>query len=286
MTVYVDLLFIVNWMINTLVLAGAVALAGEKPHRLRLPAAAALGAMYCVLMFFPEADVLLWLGMRVLVGAVMVYIGIPTPNLRRYLRALMMFYISLAVFGGGMYLFYTFTAAGAEMLYSNGVFYIDLPLWLLLGLSFAFYGLIRLGALLQYKKHPPEGRVELEICLNGSYRTVTALLDTGNTLVDPLTLAPVIVVEAKALAGLLPDELLRAVERGITTRPEVLSHCKCRLLPYRSVGGEERLLPVIRPTFVRLLPSGSAQEHVLLGLTGTTLSETGEYHALLHHRMK
>ena len=45
MTVYVDLLFIVNLMINALLLAGATALARERLHRMRLLAAAAVGAL-------------------------------------------------------------------------------------------------------------------------------------------------------------------------------------------------------------------------------------------------
>ncbi len=290
MTVYVDLLFIVNLMINTLMLAGACVLARERLHRIRLLLGAGLGALYCVLMFFPEIEYLFRLGLRLAVGAVMVWIAIPTPNLKRYFRALFYFCICLAVFGGGMYLFYAFTAAGAEMIYSNGIYYVDLPLWLLLLLSFTFYGLIRLVALIQSKRHPVEGLVEIEICCKGRYRTVSAMLDTGNSLQDPLSLAPVIIVEASALRGMLPEEICSAVRMGETMRLEELAaqykHLKCRLLPYRDVQGESKLLFAIRPQWVRRLPDGEIMENILLGLTDAPLSEAGEYHALLHIQMK
>ena len=129
MTVYVDLLFIVNLMMNTLLLAATCALAGERLHRGRLLSAAALGALYCVLMFFPRADWAFALGLRLVTGAVMVWIGVPTHGILRFLKALLFFYITLGVFGGGMYLFYSFTAVGAQMVYSNGIYYIDLPVW-------------------------------------------------------------------------------------------------------------------------------------------------------------
>ena len=286
MTVYVDLLFIVNLMINTLLLAGATALARERLHRLRLLAAAALGALYSVLMFFPETGVLLAFGIKLVTGAVMVWLGIPTHGILRYLRALLYFYITLGAFGGGMYIFYAFTAAGAEMVYSNGIYYIDLPLWLLLLLSFIFYGLIRLAAFVQNKKHPIEGVVEIEICLDGAYRNVKAMLDTGNSLQDPLTLAPVVIVEAAALRGFLPEAVLQAAMQQ--EQPEALylhyEHFKCRLLPYHGVGGGGLLL-ALRPDFIRLLPNGKPIENVLLGLSPQTLSEAGDYRALLHNNV-
>ncbi|MBR5783161.1 MAG: sigma-E processing peptidase SpoIIGA [Clostridia bacterium] len=284
MTIYVDLLFIVNWVLNSLVLAAAAALAREKLHRLRLLTAAALGALYSVMMFFPETEFLYRAVIRLVTGAVMVLIGLPTPSLRRFLRALLCFYISLGVFGGGMYIFYNFTAAGANMVYSNGVYYVDLPLWMLLVLSFGFYGVIRLTAFVQYRRRPTEGLVEVEICCRGQYRTLTAFLDTGNSLVDPMTLSPVVVAEAAALKGMLPAELLSAVREG---RPELLaelsaqhSGLKCRLIPYKGAVGESCLLFAVRPDWIRRLPDGAPVENVLLGLTGHKLSE--EYQVLLH----
>ena len=173
------------------------------------------------------------------------------------------------------------------MVYSNGIYYIDLPLWLLLVLSFTFYGLIRLAAFVQNKKHPIEGIVEIEICCQGQYRNVSALLDTGNSLQDPLTLAPVVIVEAAALRGVLPEDICAAVRMGENTALErlVREHgaLKCRLLPYHGIQGEERLLLALRPDWIRLLPNGKPVENVQLGLTGTTLSEAGDYCALLHN---
>ncbi len=285
MTVYVDLLFAVNLMINTLLLAATAALAGERLRRLRLLSAAALGALYCVLMFFPQADWAFALGMRLATGAVMVWVGVPTHGLWRYLRALLFFYVSLVTFGGGMYLFYTFTAAGARMVYSNGIYYIDLPLWLLLALSFLFYGMIRLAAFLRQKQHPVEGLVEVEIALDGAFRNVRALIDTGNSLQDPLTLAPVMIVEAAALEGCLPEELLQAVKREDSGALEALSRrhreLKCRLLPYHGIQGGGRLLFALRPDWIRRLPDGKPVEQVLLGLTAARLDGMGEYRALL-----
>ncbi len=289
MTVYVDLLFVVNFMINTLLLAGATALAGERLARARLLLAAVMGALYSVLIFFPALSPLYAWGLRLTTGAVMVWVGVPTHGVLRYLRALLYFYLTLGLYGGGMYLFYTFTAAGARMLCSNGVYYIDLPLWLLLGLSFAFYGLIRLAALLGQKKHPVDGVVEIEVAIGGCFRNVRALIDTGNSLQDPITLAPVIIVEAQMLQDCLPEELLQAVRRRDSGALEQLAgqypRLRCRLLPYRGLQGEGHLLFALRPEWIRRLPDGKPVEQVLLGLTASPLCADGSYHALLHNHI-
>lgn len=286
MTVYIDLLFILNFVINTLVLAGGNVLARERVHRFRLLGGAAIGALYSVLMFFPQTDFLFRVGMRLGVGALMTAVGIPTPSFRRYLRALLWFYLSLGVFGGGMYLFYTFTAAGAEMVYSNGIYYVDMPLWLLLAVSFGFYGLIRLAAFVQWHRQPHRELQAIEICCMGKYRSLTAFLDTGNTLRDPLTLSPVVIVQVQALVGLLPDALIAAVKAGKHGQLEEINcqyrELKCRLIPFRSVGESGGLMFAVRPDWIRRLPDGEPVGNVLLGLSSTILSEDNTYQALLH----
>ncbi len=285
MTVYVDLLFMVNMIINTLLLSGATVLARVQSSRFRLLIGATVGALYSVLMFFPEIRALYWVISRLLVGALMVRLALPQPSLRGYLRTVLCFYICLAAYGGGMYLFYSFTAAGAEMVYSNGIYYIDLPMWLLLVLSFVFYGAVRLSALIELKRRPSPLYREAEICCRGKYRTLRALLDTGNSLVDPLTLSPVMVVQSDALQGVLPDDLLQAADKGEAALEDVCRRhrtLKCRLIPFRSVGGESALLLTVRPDWVRLCPDGKMQNNVLLGLSPAALSEDGSYQALLH----
>ena len=283
MTIYVDLLFVLNLVINALVLSGAAVLARERLHHLRLLSGAAIGAFYSVLMFFPKTGILFRVGARLAVGALMVAVGISVPSFKRYLRALLWFFLSLGVFGGGMYLFYSFTAAGSQMVMSGGIYYVDMPLWLLLSVSFGFYGLIRLTALWQHRHTPSHSLRSVEICFGGKYRTLTAFVDTGNTLSDPLTLACVIVVEAQALRGVLPETLLSAVKAGDPTCLDSLHFegIKCRLLPFRGVGESGGMLLAVRPDWVRLLPRGEPMENVLLGLSAGKMSEDGTYQALL-----
>ena len=134
-----------------------------------------------------------------------------------------------------------------------------------------------------------DGVVEIEVAIGGCFRNVRALIDTGNSLQDPITLAPVIIVEAQMLQDCLPEELLQAVRRRDSGALEQLAgqypRLRCRLLPYRGLQGEGHLLFALRPEWIRRLPDGKPVEQVLLGLTASPLCADGSYHALLHNHI-
>ena len=84
-------------------------------------------------------------------------------------------------------------------------------------------------------------RGENRVCL-------TALRDTGNTLTDPVTGQPVLVVDGNTCASItgLTREQLRAPLEAITQLPG------SRLIPYRAVGQPAGFLLALRLPEVRI----------------------------------
>lgn len=119
-------------------------------------------------------------------------------------------------------------------------------------------------------------------------RTVetTGLMDTGNSLRDPLSRLPVTVVEASVLADLLPPGVLEAVQAGwedLQQLPDAWLS-RCRLIPFRSVGQSGGMLLAFSPDeFWVRAPAGAAWVQVrgLVGLSGEPLDPGGAYRALL-----
>lgn len=92
----------------------------------------------------------------------------------------------------------------------------------------------------------------LEITCGGHRLEMTALVDSGNLLRDPLTGLPVIVISQPAAGRLAP------VEHGFPPG--------MRLLRVRTAAGAF-LMPVFRPESIRgLLPGGWHTLHALIGL--------------------
>lgn len=134
--------------------------------------------------------------------------------------------------------------------------------------------------------------VSVEIHCERRRVELTALVDTGNQLQDPLTRAPVIVVELNALQDLFPEPLredIAELVRGDLSRVSPLSahgtwSARIRLIPFSSLGAQNGLLVGFKPDQVRItLPrSVLSERNAIIGLTPQVLDRNGEYRALLH----
>lgn len=92
--------------------------------------------------------------------------------------------------------------------------------------------------------------------LHGTGRvSLTALVDTGNLLRDPVTCLPVIVVSRRAVQRLLPLPAPGELPPGM------------RLISVRTVAGPS-LMPVFRPQMIHLLQNGVWRRvHAMVGLS-------------------
>jgi stage II sporulation protein GA (sporulation sigma-E factor processing peptidase) len=103
-------------------------------------------------------------------------------------------------------------------------------------------------------------RVPVDILCDEAHIHTTALVDTGNHLKDPLNRQSVIIVDSRALTGLLPEELLKIIidlGRGEQTAIDQLGQLKAwqtrlRLIPFSSIGKDNGLLIGFRPDEVRI----------------------------------
>ena len=118
------------------------------------------------------------------------------------------------------------------------------------------------------------------LTLEGRQVTVTALLDTGNTLTDPATGRGVLVVEGEKAAPLLDRPLNEAQLRDpVSTLAAMESKGRFRLLPYQAVGVACGLLLAVRLDKVRI--GEREYRGVLAALSPTRLSDGGTYSALV-----
>lgn len=118
---------------------------------------------------------------------------------------------------------------------------------------------------------------------------LTALLDTGNTLVDPLTRHPVVVVELDTLKPYLPPEMIGFTQRlrqgeieGYQDVPEGWEE-RFRLLPFHSVGQSGGMMVGFRPDALEVCQNNQRATHrnVVVALHQSRLSPDGVYQGLI-----
>lgn len=109
--VYIDALFLLNFVVNYLLLLSAGKLAGEVLRRLWLALGAAVGALYAAAVFFPGMGFLLHPLCKISMAVVMVLIAY--GGSRRLLRVGWCFLRYPAAFGGGIFALGTAGGTGA-----------------------------------------------------------------------------------------------------------------------------------------------------------------------------
>lgn len=260
-TIYLDSLLLVNLILDYLLLLLTGRVAGAVLRRGRLALAAALGSVYaaaCVLLPPVWGHPLI----RVCVGVGMVLVGY--GHCRRFFRLIPLFFALSAALGGGLY--------ALELL---GVT-ITLDVRYILLFAAAAYFLLSLAGR-KLARHAPGELRQVDISLGEHRVRLTALVDSGNTLTDPMTGAGVVVAQGERLAPLLPPEA--DYKRPCQAFPTLRDPRRFRLLPYRAVGVEGGLLLAVKADGVRV--DGKELGQRLVALSPTPVSDGGGFDALL-----
>jgi stage II sporulation protein GA (sporulation sigma-E factor processing peptidase) len=220
MRVYLDLVVLLNFLVDLLLLMAVDRMAGFPPRLGRSLGAAVLGGLYggvCLLPGFVFLSNGLWRLVTLGLMGVMAY-GLGPGTLR---RCALFVLLSMAL--GGIALAMGTGGVPALVGSSAGI----LVLCCLAGAG-------RNGT----------GMIPLELCYRGTRLQLQALHDTGNTLRDPLTGEPVIVAgpgAARILLDLTAEQLCTPVETVAGSGIPGL-----RLVPYRAVGRANGMLVAMR----------------------------------------
>ena len=272
---YVDVLLVVNFVVNFLLLRLTAAALGRTVGALPLSLGALAGALGALSIFLRFSSWAVWLFFRILVAAVMVRLALPWEGVRRWAKGVFCLMGVSFLFSGAMVaLFLALKPDG--MLISQGVFYLELSASALLGASVLCYLLACGFERLLLRRAPSALRCEVMIDGEGGMSSFFALIDTGNSLVEPFSRKPVILCEPTAVARSMPA--LLSAQRGDSP-----AEGKIRYIFYRSVGGPG-MLPAMEPPLL-LLRVGEEEwrriEGVYVAVTDVPL-EAGDCRAILN----
>lgn len=248
MRVYLDLVMVINFLVDFLLLLATDRLCGYPPNGKRAVLAALLGSVYGAACFLPEFRFLgnvLW---KTVSLALMTWIafGVNRGMIRR----------------GAVFVLLSMALGGAAMGVGSGNFQ---------SLAVSFVGLFVLCFLTGTVGK--RGFVPVELTYGERQMKITALQDTGNTLRDPVTGGQVLVVGAdvaQKLTGLTEEQLKRPVE-SLGAIPGL------RLIPYHAVGQPEGMLLALKFPKVKI---GNRTESQLVAFAPDGIGSDGSYQAL------
>ena len=279
--VYIDSFLLINFLLNYLLLLASGKLAGEPLHKWRFALAAAGGAAYAALTFFPQLRIFLHPAYKLTAALLMLLISF--GNAKKLLRIAAVFLALSCGFCGGI-LAIEFLKSGAYM--TDGIVYSSVDAKGLLISAIFCYGVLCLFFRRSAYHDPCSGEiVELKLRLGKNTLSLQALRDTGNTLQDPVSGKQVPVVEGASIAGILPDnwnlsaEQLKNPVEALTRIVASSSSAKVRLLPYRAVGTSCGMLLAVR--FDEITIGKMVYRNHLVALSPNEVSDAGAYCALV-----
>lgn len=280
--IYVDVLLVLNYVINMLLIVCTAKLTGRRPKRRRIVAAALFGSASALTIFLPFFGFFVEFFLKLAVAAAIVLIAFPYIDLRSYAKQLFVFFACSFFFGGVMLgVWIAFSPGG--MLYYNGVVYFDISSVTLIGTSAIAYGVLVLA-----NRFARAGRVktaiyDTSVYYRGGSVALRGLVDTGNSLYEPFSDLPVMVCRLESIAPLLPQGVADAIRRGEHLEANFGSyHFPMRLVPFGNVG-DNGMVPAFRPDKV-LLHGDDGQyrvENVYVAITTQPIGGAG-YNALLN----
>lgn len=189
-TVYVDVLFLVNLIADYGLISITALLLRLSPRIYRLLLSALSGAIYASAVFFIPLSFLPSLWMKLIVSAVMVLIAFGAGNFRKLCKHLAVFYLAALSLGGLCFALFAMTGLGPRLgaVYVSGVLYLNIPARRLILAGGVLYIILR-AALRTAEKCAAKAQRLYTVRLTRGEQSaeLSALYDTGNFLTDPAT---------------------------------------------------------------------------------------------------
>ena len=252
MAVYLDLVMILNFLVDFLLLLGTNRLSGFPLEPWRCSGGALVGAVYsgaCLLPGFRFLGNLLWRCVSFGLMGFMAF-GCDSGALKR----------------SGVFLLLSMAMGGIALSVGRG----DMLSLIFCGLVCLLLSMVSFGGQVGGREYVP-----LTISYEGREASLLALKDTGNTLKDPVTGEPVLIISPEAagrLTGLTAQQLHDPLETLLLQPVPGL-----RLVPYHSVGNAGDFLLAKRFVDVKV---GQKRQSALVAFASEGLGKGEIYQAL------
>jgi stage II sporulation protein GA (sporulation sigma-E factor processing peptidase) len=322
--IYPDLVLLVNFVVDYLLLWATGLLGNGRVRAGRLAAAAGLGAAYALLAQFPSFMFLFNAPIKISFSLALLLIAFSPVSPGQLLRLTAYFYgigftmagasLALLVLGNPTRPAAVSLAGAGDLLQVSGMM---LPLGSSLVATGIGAALIGGKYLFDYARSLTSLRrslLQAEIVVDRRKVRLTALVDTGNQLLEPFSRTPVIVADFGAIEPLFPPELKEvlashaffshpfasrshrdlAIGVDAPKRIDLLWErladevsgsgweARIRLIPFEALGQENGLLLGFRPDEVALWKGGKRLvcRRAVVGVYSRKLSSEGLYEAL------
>lgn len=237
-TVYVDILIILNAFVNFFILLVTSAFMSERPKTHRIVISSFVGALFSLYIFLPSYSFALEAAVRFICAATCVFICFGKGSIIRFIRLSVVFYAVSFMYAGAM-LGIWFILKPESMVMNNGVVYLDVSPLLLIVITLVSYVILTVVRLVARKNGGGGESVGLKCNLGDKSIKLWALVDTGHNIRDNLARSPVIIITPDKMQELLGEEFDAFFSGNLP--PDSFLFSRYRIIPCKTVGGSALL---------------------------------------------
>lgn len=249
MTIYLDVILLENMCMNYIILFATGLIAKAKIRQIRIIFSSLLGGIYAILSFAPVIEIYSNFIFKVILSITMIYIAFAPKNIKLLLKQLILFYLVSFAFGGCAFCLLYFIKP-QEILMRNGVLTGTYPLKIALLGGIVGFVIVNIAfKIVKGKISKKDMFCDIEIFFKDKSTQITAMIDTGNMLKDPISGMPVIVVEKGKLEKIIPsgiidnlNSILGGGKENVLTEEEQEYLPKFRVIPFTSLGKQNRFV--------------------------------------------
>lgn len=290
LTVYADVLFMTNFIIDLFLLYLTKKICKNAAGHLRMICGGCIGGIYAVCMFYPSMPFVHSLFLKLCAAALMVFVSFDIRSAAGFLKAYAVFILAGAGMAGISFaLFFCSGFSRIDSFFlSNGVFYINVsPIYVICG--GVVWAAVIFAAEKVYTKcmYLQANMYKISVVYKSKKVQLYALLDTANSLTDPVTNTAVVICECEAVRKLFEGEnfydrlCLAQKKKSENTMVELICNTPFHIAPYKALGANADVMLCFTPDAF-LVEEEEYEGDVLIGLYMGSLTKNGQYRALLH----
>lgn len=245
MTVYLDIVFLENILMNYIILFGTGLIQKLKMSNLKLLLSSIIGAIYAIISYLNIIPIYSNFFMKIFLSILMIFVAYNPQKVKKMLKSLVLFY--LISFGtGGCALALLYLIAPSKIFFKNGVLVGAYPMEVTIIAGFIGFLIIQYCFNTNKKRLQKKDficEIKLKIC--DKIIQTRAFLDSGNNLRDPLTNEPVVIVEKEVINKYINIDDLNNFKGGD-------ENLKIRLIPFKSIGKQNGILIGLRANYIEI----------------------------------
>lgn len=261
MIVYVDVLFIQNFLIDFILILLTMQTLKLNPNFLNITIASLVGAIYVFTKLFSFVEVFSTWPFQIIIAALIMFISIRKRSKSYLIKSTIIFIAySMLISGACYYISTTSNGSLMNISYKNII------------ITFIIIYLLSYRIVVFYKERSINKELTYEILVHIKDETfsIRGFLDTGNELREPVSNLPVIIVE-------------RGVLNGIKLNKNDLIY-----IPFSVVNFSNQKMSGFKADSIEIIKSRDNIEvkknvitKAVVGISENSLSEYGEYNAIL-----